>query len=40
MMTTELLAGIGDYFVWWQAIPLLLLIGVIIFYVTYKRRQM
>jgi len=40
MVNPNMLAGIGDYFVWWQIPLILLLVVVIVFYVIYRRRQM
>lgn len=35
-----MLAAIGDYFEWWQAPLLLVLIGIIIFWIRYRKSQM
>ena len=40
MMATELLIGMENPFVLWQIIPLILIIGLIVFWVLYRRRQM
>ena len=35
-----MLAAISDYFSAWQAIPLILLIVLIVFWVVYRRKKM
>jgi hypothetical protein len=40
MVTSGILAAIGDLFAWYQIPLLLLLIVVIILYVIYRRKQM
>ena len=40
MSSPMILAGAGDYFVWWQGLLLILLVAVIAFYWMYKKRQM
>jgi len=40
MTVPSMLAGLGDYFEWWQGIMLILLIVVIVFWVWYRRKQM
>ena len=40
MIDMNMLAGIGDLFEVWQLIPLVLLIGVIVFWMWYRKRQM
>ena len=34
------LADIGDYFVWWQIIPVIGIIVLLIFWKIYKNKQM
>ena len=40
MVNPDILAEVGDVFVWWQIPLVLLLIVVIILYVIYRRKQM
>ena len=35
-----MLAALSDWFKWWQGVLLLVLIGLIIFWVMYRRKQM
>jgi len=32
--------GIGDYVSWWQIVLLVVLIGLIVFWVMYRKKQM
>ncbi|MFO0973730.1 MAG: hypothetical protein U1A27_09870 [Phycisphaerae bacterium] len=34
-----MLAGLGDYFVWWQGLLALLVIGLLIAYKVYRDKQ-
>ena len=40
MIDMNMLAGAGDYFVWWQLILLAVLIGLIVFWLWYRKKQM
>lgn len=39
MSMLSMLADIGDYFVWWQIPLVLVLIGLIVFLVWWRKRQ-
>ena len=39
-MFTGSMLGIAEYFVWWQLPLALALIGLIVFWVMYRKRQM
>jgi type II secretory pathway component PulF len=39
-MIETMLAALTDWFTWWQGVLLIVLIALIIFYVSYRRRQM
>ena len=40
MASPVMLAGIGDYFYWWQIPLVILLIALIVFWKIYRSRQM
>lgn len=40
MVTSSLLAMFGGWVEWWQLVLLIVLIGIIIFWVRYRRKQM
>ena len=40
MVSLNMLGGIGDYLQWWQIVPLVALIGVLIFWKKYRDSQM
>ena len=40
MVSLNTLGGIGDYFEWWQIIPLIVLIALLIFWKKYRDSQM
>ena len=40
MLTPGILGGIGDYVNIWQVLGVIVLIGIIIFYVQYRKKQM
>jgi type II secretory pathway component PulF len=39
-MIETMLAALSDWVTWWQGVLLIVLIALIIFYVSYRRRQM
>jgi|GEM_PF-7039162 len=39
LLLPNTLAQISEYFTWWQGILLIILIGLIIFYWQYKKKQ-
>ena len=40
MTNSGVLGFFGDIFQWWQFIPLVILIGLIIFWIQYRKKQM